>query len=345
MNVNVNENQSAADPQIDIAATHVTRQWKYDSPFTACRFDPTGKYVFAAAQDRTIQRWNLETDEHSTLAGHDSWLRAIAFSPDGQQVYTAGYDGQLLFWNAADANPKPTKTIAAHDGWVRWLSTSPDGNLLATAGNDNLVKLWSAESGELMTTLAGHEGHVYSTMFHPQGELLLSGDLLGVVHQWELATGKLVRSFDAKDLHTYNGGQGAHYGGVRSMSLSPDNKSLACSGLHKATNPFGAVQEPLLVVFDWESGKKLRSHEANGIDKGIAWRVIYHPSGHLIGATGGGSGGFIVFWKGEETKEIHKFKLPNTALDLDLHPNTVDLMTVHHDRHVRISRMQKEQKA
>ncbi len=337
----MNEKSADNNSAIDIKATHVTKQWKYESPFTACRFDPTGRFVFAAAQDNTVQRWDLVQDQHTSLVGHDSWLRSIAFSPDGKQLYTAGYDGQLLLWETAASEPKPLKTVAAHDGWVRCLSVSPDGNSLVTAGNDKLVKLWTKE-GELIREFSGHELEVYSTMYHPQGDMLLSGDLLGVVHQWELATGKLVRTLDAKELHTYNGGQRAHYGGVRSMSLSSDGQHLACGGLHKATNPFGAVQEPLVVVFDWESGEKLRSLEANEVPKGIVWRVVYHPSGPLIGASGGGSGDFILFWQGEETKETHKFKLPNTALDLDLHPNATELATVHYDRHIRISRMQKK---
>ncbi len=336
----MNDKAASGKPRIDIKATHVTKQWKYESPLMACRFDPTGQFVFAAAQDNTIQRWNLNDDQHTSLVGHDSWLRSIGFSPDGTILYTGGYDGQLLFWETKAADPKPIKTIDAHAGWIRWLSLSPDGSIVATGGNDNLVKLWSTETGELIRILEGHKSHIYSTMFHPEGAVLLSGDLLGVIHQWEVATGKLTRSLDAKELHTYNGGQRAHYGGVRSMSLSPDGKQLACGGLHKASNPFGAVQEPLVVVFQWESGEQLRLLEANGIPKGITWRVIYHPSGHLIGASGGGSGGFVLFWQGEETKETHKFKLPNTVLDLDLHPNNIDLVTAHHDRHVRISRMQ-----
>jgi WD40 repeat protein len=342
-----NSSESAAPTAaaIDIKATHVTREWKYTSPLIACRFDPTGRYVFAAAQDCSIQRWDLVEDKHVALEAHDSWLRGLAFSLDGKKFYSGGYDGRLVYWDADAETPQLQKSIEAHDGWIRWLSVSPDGALIATCGNDRLVKLWSAESGELLEALSGHESDVYSTLFVPDGKSLLSGDLRGVVHQWELSSGKLERSLDAKDLHTYNGGQGAHYGGVRSMSLSNDGKYLACGGLHKATNPFGAVQEPLVLIFDWETGEKLRSYEADGISQGIVWRVVYHPSGNLIGASGGGSGGFILFWHGDNGKEVHKFKLPNTVLDLDVSANQIDVVTAHYDRRLRISRMQSESAA
>ena len=328
-------------PQVDFTQARVVREWQYTSPFIACRFDPKGKFIFAAAQDQTIQRWNLSDDTHSTLEGHESWLRGIGFSPDGTQLYTAGYDGRLCFWETAADTPQALRTITAHDGWIRWLDVSRDGKWIATGGNDNLVKIWSTENGDLVHQCSGHESHVYSTYFHPDGTMLLSGDLRGIIRQWDLVTGKEVRQWKAEDLHSYNGGQQAHYGGVRSMSLSPDGKFLACSGLHKATNPFGAVQEPLVVIFNFETGEKVRSLEANGIDRGIAWRTVYHSQGFLIGGAGGGSGGFLLFWTDEDSKEKHKFKLPNTVLDIDLHSNQTEIVTAHHDRQIRISTIAK----
>ena len=98
--------------------------------------------------------------------------------------------------------------------------------------------------------------------------------------QWEVKTGKLLRTVDAGDLHTYNGGQGVHYGGVRSIALSPDGKRLACCGLYQATNPLGAVNAPLVLSFDWETLEK-KQHVAKDL-KGIAWRVLFHPQGGYV---------------------------------------------------------------
>lgn len=325
-------------PQLDVKSSHVWKQWKYSAPLIGCRCDPTGRYVFAAGMDNAVQRWEIESDKHVTFSGHDSWLRGIGFSPDGKQAFTAGYDGKLCYWETAADSPKPVREIPAHDGWVRWLSVHPDGQILTTAGNDLQVKLWSTETGELVHTFEGHEKHVYSLLFHPGGELLLSGDLKGVVNVWEVESHKLVRSFDAKGLYTYHGGQQVDYGGVRCMALSDDLKQLACGGLHKGTNPFAGVQEPLVLVFDWESGEQIRTHEATDITAGILWRLLYQPDGTLVGASGGGTGGFLLFWNTEKT-DFHKFKLPNTILDMDPHPNGIDIVTAHHDGHIRITRM------
>ncbi|MCH8042951.1 MAG: WD40 repeat domain-containing protein [Planctomycetes bacterium] len=332
-----NKVAAKADPK----ATHIVHQWKNGSPLIACRFDPQGRYVFTSAEDNTVQRWEIPSGKKIDLAAHDSWVRDIAFLPDGETMISVGSDEQMIFWPTAVDKPAPIRKIKAHQGWIRTVSVSPDGKLLATGGNDNLVKLWNAADGRPVRTLTGHESNVYSTLFHPDGKLLLSGDLAGQVKQWEIATGKLMRTFDAKDLHSYNGGQQVHYGGVRSMSISPDKKLLICSGLHKATNPLGAVNEPLVVQFDWATQKKLKSHVASGV-KGIAWRALFHQDGFLIGASGGSGGGYLVFWKTDSDKEFHKLKLPNTARAMDLHPDGLQLATAHADRHVRISRMTKK---
>ncbi|MDA1052303.1 MAG: WD40 repeat domain-containing protein [Planctomycetota bacterium] len=326
-----------ADTNVDPQQTHITQQWKYDSPLIACRFDPQARYVFSSAQDNSVQRWELSSGNKVVMKAHDSWVRSIAFASDGEQVITGGAD-DLMWWPVAAAAPEPIRRVEAHDGWIRTMSTSPDGKLLATGANDRLVKLWNTQDGTLVRELPGHEKDVYSTLFHPSGEFLLSGDLAGQVHQWEVATGKLVRKFDATQLHTYNEGQGVDFGGVRTLALSPDMKHLACGGLHKATNPLGAVNEPLVLVYEWESQKLVQSHVAEGL-KGVAWRVIFHPGEFLCGATGGSSGGFLLFWKTAEPKDFHRLKMPHQVRDLDMHPDGMQLATTHYDSHLRISRM------
>jgi len=327
----------AKSPTVDPKQTHITQQWKHDSPLIACRFDPQARYVFSTAQDNSVQRWEVGSGTKVVMQGHDSWPRSIAFTSDGEHVITGGAD-DLIWWPVTAEQPEPIRRVEAHDGWIRTMSTSPDGKLLATGANDNLVKIWNINDGSLVRELAGHEKDVYSTLFHPSGEFLLSGDLAGQVHQWEVASGKLVRKFDAKQLHTYNGGQGVDFGGVRTIALSPDGKHLACGGLHKGTNPLGAVNEPLILIFEWESQKLVQSQIAEGL-KGVIWRALFHPAGFLFAASGGSSGGFLLFWKTSEPKDFHRFKLPHLARDMDIHPDGVQVATAHYDRQLRISRM------
>ncbi|MHC4878171.1 MAG: WD40 repeat domain-containing protein [Planctomycetota bacterium] len=322
---------------LDVTKTHVLHQWKHGRPMIACCFDPHGRYLFSSSEDYTLQRWNVETGEKIAWEAHDSWVRDIVFLPDGETAISAGCDDRIIFWPTAAEKPEPKVEVVAHKGWIRSLDVNVDGSLIASGGNDRAVKLWSP-NGKLVREMAGHERDVYSVFFHPDGQFLLSGDLDGKVHQWEIDTGKLVRTFEAKDLHTYNGGQQVHYGGIRDITLSPDKKTLALTGLHKATNPLGAVNEPLNVLFDWDSGKEIRKQPADGV-RGIGWQIEYLSDGTEIVASGGSGGGYLLFFKPEEEKPFHKLKLKDTARDMSLHPDGLHVATAHYDAHIRVYRM------
>lgn len=325
--------------------THAVKELKYGKPLVSCRFDPTGRYVFAGSEDDTVQRWDLNADPAKTKPVafniHEGWVFALALSPDGKVLLTGGTDGKLVWWRADDdtPTPKPIRTVAAHQGWVRAAAVSPDGKQVATCGNDHKVKLWSIEDGKLLMDLPGHSKPVYCVTFTADGKFLVSADLMGLVIQWDVKPGKEARRLDASKLHIYEGGQGVDYGGVRDLSFSRDGAYLACSGLINASNPLGAVSNPAIVVLDWKTGALKQLHRPKEDLKGVAWGVRFHPDGFLIAATGGTSGGFLWFTRPDQTNEFFNFKLPNTARYLDLHPDGIQLATAHHDGSVRISAM------
>jgi WD40 repeat protein len=219
------------------------------------------------------------------------------------------------------------------------VAASPDGKLLATGGNDRMVRLWNPLTGELVRELSGHAGHLYSLEYHPSGQALLSGDLLGAIKEWDPISGKLLGAFDAKALHTYEGGQQVDFGGVRGIAIEAGGANIAAGGLHKATNPLGAVHEPLVMVFDTKTRKLARTLLTDGIPGGVIWRLRYLSDGSLIGGCGGTSGGILLFWKSGAEKDYHRFAMPNIVRDLDLHPDGLRVATAHHDGTARITRL------
>ena len=330
----------AASPKADPAQTHLVGEFKHTSPLLACRFDPSGQFAFATAQDNTIQRWNIASGKATPLVGHDSWVRsALAFHPSGSTLYSGGYDGRVIWWDVTSEAPGPQRTIEAHRGWVRAVAVSPDGNLLATCGNDNLVKIWNAVDGTQVQECFGHANHVYNVAFHPDGRSLVSGDLKGVVRHWDLATGEQLRHLDAGSLWKYDEGFGADIGGVRAMAFSSDGGLLACGGISEVSNAFAGVGTPQVVVFDFAKGEKIQQLASQAKLKGPITGVKLHRDGFVIGAVGGGDGGHLLFWKTDQPNEFFHLKLPDVARDLDLHPDGLRLLTPHMDGMLRLWQM------
>jgi WD40 repeat protein len=325
-------------PKLDPTKTRQVQEMKHNRPLVGCRFDPSGRFVFAGSEDNTIQRWELSNGQKVALVGHQSWARGLAFFPAARLLVSGDYHGRLLWWPIDDPAPKPVRNLEAHDGWVRALAVSPDGQLLATCGNDHLVKLWSTTDAKPLRTLHGHTSHVYHVAFHPDGRQLASADQRGVVRHWDVADGRSVRALDAAALHKYDTSFRADIGGIRGMAFSRDGSLLACAGITDVTNAFAGVGKPVVVLFDWASGKRKHLLRPKEEFQGTAWGVTFHPSGFLIGA-GGGNGGALWFWKPDAATAFHGLKLPQNCRDLDLHADGFRLAVPQADGALRVFTM------
>jgi hypothetical protein len=307
---------------LDPKQAHLLTQWALGRPLICCRFDPSGRYAFCGAEDAIVRRVATADGKKSELSGgHDSWVFSVAITPDGKTAFSGGGDGRIAAWAVGSDSPKPLRKFDAHRRWIRGLGVSPDGKLLASGGDDRMVRLWDAATGRPLRELPGHQGHVYSLQFHPDGRSLFSGDLLGSVRQWDVATGKPLGTYDAKPLHTYDKSQMVDFGGVRGLAVSRDGGLVAAGGLHKASNPLGAVHEPIILVFDAKTRKLTRTLLADGIISGVIWRIAFLADGTVMGVSGANSGGFLLFWKPGADKEFHRLALPASARDMDLHPD------------------------
>lgn len=320
---------------VDPARTRMVQELRHDSPLLSCRFDPSGRFVFAGAQDNKVVRWELAGGRKVLLEGHPSWVRALAFHAEGRKLFSGDYAGRLLTWPLDADAPRPERAVTAHRGWVRSAAVSPDGRLLATCGNDHLVKLWSAGDGSLVRELRGHTQHVYSVAFHPTGQHLVSADLRGVVKQWDVARGAETRTLDAAVLFRYDPTFRADHGGVRSMAFSRDGALLACAGITDVTNAFAGIGKPAVVLFDWQTGARRQVLRPQADFQGTAWGADFHPSGFLA-AAGGGRGGALWFWRPAQERSFHTLNLPNNARDLHLHPDGRRLAMAFFDGAVRV---------
>lgn len=305
--------------KIDPAKTRLWKEQNLGSPLIACRYDPTGKYLFATTQDSSIHRVNVLDASNTKLSGHQGWVRSLAFSTKHHLLASADYHGIIHLWKWQEAAPKPIKTIEAHDGWIRALSISPDGQTLSSCGNDLKIKLWSLPEGKLLKTLQGHDYHVYNVAFHPREHRLVSADLKGKVIDWNWPETTIVRELDAKVLHKYDGGFMADIGGVRSIAFNTNGTLLACGGITNVSNAFAGVGNPQVVLFDWATGKAKQQLKPAAAFQGTAWGVAFHPDGFIVGA-GGGNGGQIWYWKPDQPASFHTVTHGASFRDLTLHP-------------------------
>lgn len=336
----MNNAEFAPPAGFDFKAAHVAAQWKCEKPLICCRIDAKNETVMVGGEWSTPERVAIADGKRTLLeGGHESWVFDAAWTPDSTRCVTSGGDGRLVWWDLTSEKPAKIHTVDAHKGWIRSLSVSPDGKTLASGGNDGKVRLWNLADAKPLITIEASKRDIYRTVFSPDGKQIASGDLVGAVVAWSTGDGKEIARFEGKALHEYNGGQQVDFGGVRALAFTPDGKFLAAGGLHKGTNPLGAVHEPLGLVFQTADKKMVRQWTGNGIPGGVFWSFRCLADGTMMGGCGGSSGGMLLFHKQDAEKEVHRLNLPNILRDMDLGSDGLTVATAHHDRHVRIIRL------
>jgi WD40 repeat protein len=177
---------------------------------------------------------------------------------------------------------------------------------------------------------------VYNVAFHPSGRSLVSGDLMGVLKEWDTAEWSHCRDLDAAVLTGYDKTFQADCGGIRGIDFSPDGKHLAVSGISEVTNAFAGIGKPTVVLFDCESGQRLKVMLPAQNFQGTCWSVRFHPSGEFLVGAGGGNAGSLWFWKPSADKSFFDFKLPQVAYDAHFHPDGLRLAVALYDQTVRV---------
>ncbi len=166
-----------------------------------------------------------------------------------------------LGW-AGEAKPELT-VQSGHGGGVSGAAVTPDGRFLATGGSDDVL-LWDLKTGRQVRAYHGALGPGKSKVaISPDGRrLFAASDHTGIL-MWDLASGTLERTF--KDLMFRS-----------TFILSPDGRTLV-------TAEYEARGPEMLVVWDVESGRRLRSFKAS---KEHLRSLVMSPDGRMLAAGG-----------------------------------------------------------
>ncbi|XP_071838228.1 intraflagellar transport protein 80 homolog [Apostichopus japonicus] len=151
------------------------------SELVSCVAWTTSEELYSCSDDHQILKWNLVSDETSTLAKlpNEIYATDIHFFPralggKGKQSQAdvfvlAATDGK---YHLISKSGRVEKSVDAHRGAVLCGRWSYDGSAMATSGEDGQVKIWS-RSGMLRSTIAQTGSPVYSIAWSPDSDQIL----------------------------------------------------------------------------------------------------------------------------------------------------------------------------
>ena len=158
----------------------------------AVALSPSGKWLAAGAEDRTIEIWNAATGEkQSTLRGHTAGVTAVSFSPDEQSLVSGDANRTVKVWNL---RAKSQRNSFRAGGLVTAVAMSGDRGWLAIASSDRRVKFWNLkqdrESGGFR-----EKREPSALAFSPDGSLIAVAAADGLKIR-RVNNGREVQSFD-----------------------------------------------------------------------------------------------------------------------------------------------------
>jgi WD40 repeat protein len=308
-------------------------------------------------------------------------LTTASFSPDGYTLITGSADGYLCEWDTetgdrrrvlldpmAEEDERPRVVIVDESGreedapfQLRRLSEpmrgapigcvrhSSDGRRFAVGAASGWVAVWNAFSrGELLAWEA-HSDRIRALAFSPDGQWLASGsggEDETTVRVWLVAgpvDGRLIEVFS----------DGAHVGGVSSLSFSGNSRYLAAGGYTYSgyTGPllYDLKKQERVGTFQWELTSALQLSPdgrllATGSDYGevSAWAVAreervfsekagddligvvaFSPDGRLVAS--GDEGGHVAVWDIRRERPDAEWEFTGAIRALWFHPNRREL--------------------
>lgn len=275
----------------------------------AVAFSPDGLTLATGSADNTIKLWQAEAGkELATLKGHGDYVVSLAFSPDGRTLASGSFDHTVRLWDLATGKEK--QVLRGHQGVVGAVAFSPDGATLATGSVDSRIKLWDVTAGQEKSAILGHKSWV-NTLAFIDGQSLVSGSSDGTVKVWDRA-GQERASFDVRT------------GEVRSLSLSPDRKTVA-AGVRYGT--IRVLSLPALTEV-----KAWKGHISD------VWGIAFHPDGKLL-ASGNGDWnqpGEVKLWDTATWNELRTLQHSGEVLCVAIDPHGRRLAAGSWDKTVRV---------
>jgi WD40 repeat protein len=141
-----------------------------NSWITAFKISPNGKYLVAAAMDRSIKIYDLKAKrEVFTFWGHKDNALSLAITPDSKTIISGDFIGNLIFW---DLNSGKVLKIdsTTHVKNISTIDISPDGKNLLTGDWGGVSAYWDLKKKDTLYSYRNNDYPIIKGAFFNNGQ-------------------------------------------------------------------------------------------------------------------------------------------------------------------------------
>lgn len=166
-------------------------------PVTCLVISSDDKYIFSAAKDCAIIKWDVESgkklhtipggkkgteDKH---VGHTAHILCMTISSDGKYLATGDMNKFIMIWEAETC--KRLYKFTGHKGPVSGLSFRKGTHDLYSASHDRSVKVWNVDENAYVETLFGHQAAITGLDSLSRERCVTAGGRDRSVRVWKIA--------------------------------------------------------------------------------------------------------------------------------------------------------------
>ena len=301
---------------VNPAKTKLIIEHKHEVPLMSCVFSPNGKHLLAGGRDSGVVCVEVASGKKTMLTGHESWVGDMARACD-DLVLTSDYVGGVIAWDCSGELPTLRWKIAAHPSTIRALAVSADGKTFVTGDRDGTVRLWQSSDGKMMREFPKNEHPIYGLALHPDGKRIITADRRPqkpTIQVWDIASGKELLKIEVPELSGYRRVEDIEWGGIRSLTLSPDGSLIMACGRAGYDGPAS------MLLYETASGKLHR--KLSSTLKGFCYSARCHRDGFVMAASGEIAKGEFRTWKTDQDKSLADTVTAGPCTALDIHPDS-----------------------